>query len=118
MKTCVIAHEFTRLWENSKTTLINMDFQIVQENQSTGKMSARQNDPLQSCAILVEICIEEQSPLIIISVDVVQNNSVDGMICTHSSFELSFLKNLLGIRSMNADENAFRIKQEDYVFIG
>ncbi len=116
MKTCIIAQEGSRLWEDCKNILTDLDYQIVQENFKTGKMSACRSISPDFNTVILELSIKEQSQLLVISVDAVQNNSIDGMFCSQPSFEIIFITELLRTRTSTSDENAFKIKEEDYIY--
>ena len=111
----MISQEVSRLWEECKYMLAVMDFQITQENLVSRKIIARQNGDIYSNNILLELSINEDTNLLILSVDAVQSNATNGMLCTQPLFELNFIHQLLRSELSSSEENSFRLKHEDYL---
>ena len=114
MKTCFSFTDAPTLWERCKETLRKFDFQIVYESISHKKMSARRSNKPESGTIFLDLSLELKSNLLFLSVDAVQNDNVDGMLNTHSTFEMLFMEQVLNFLKPIPEENSFRLKSEDY----
>ncbi len=111
----MITKEASQLWEECKYMLAEMDFQIMQENLQSRKISARQTGDIYANNVLLELSIDEQANLLILSVDAVQSNTIDGVFCTQPLFELNFINQVLSSESTISEENSFRLRREDYL---